>query len=63
MHEFSAPPQFQESRIEQEPILGTVLRMRDGRVQTLTFLERILVLFRLTNAKSLEARYSQLVNP
>ena len=48
---------FQESRIEDEPILGPVLAMPDGRVQPLTRLERVLVALRLTNARSLEARY------
>ena len=48
---------YQESKIEDEPILGTVLAMPDGRVQQLTWLERILVALRLTNAKLLEARY------
>ena len=49
--------QFQESRIEDEPILGPVLAMPDGRVQPLSRLERVLVALRLTNARSLEARY------
>ncbi|MEP7301336.1 MAG: hypothetical protein ABI699_07385 [Caldimonas sp.] len=49
--------EYQESRIEDEPILGPVLAMPDGRVQRLTLLERILLSLRLTNAKLLEARY------
>jgi hypothetical protein len=49
---------FQESKIEEEPILGTVLRLPDGRIQTLTLIERILVTLRILNAKKLEARYS-----
>lgn len=48
---------FQESRIEDEPILGPVLTMPDGRVQPLTWLERVLVALRLANARTLEARY------
>ncbi|KNZ33463.1 MAG: hypothetical protein AD742_06080 [Methylibium sp. NZG] len=48
---------FQESRIEDEPILGPVLTMPDGRVQPLSWLERVLLALRLTNARSLEARY------
>lgn len=48
---------YQESRIEDEPILGPVLTLPDGRVQPLTWLERLLVVLRLTNAKSLELRY------
>jgi hypothetical protein len=49
---------FQESKIEEEPILGTVLRLPDGRIQTLTFTERFLVALGILNAKKLEARYS-----
>ena len=48
---------YAESRIEDEPILGPVLTMPDGRMQQLTLLERALVALRLTNAKLLEARY------
>jgi hypothetical protein len=48
---------YPESRIEDEPILGPVLTMPDGRMQQLTLLERVLVALRLTNAKLLEARY------
>jgi len=48
---------FQESRIEDEPILGPVLAMPDGRVQPLTWFERVMVALRLANARSLEARY------
>ncbi|MBX3622927.1 MAG: hypothetical protein KF891_23400 [Rhizobacter sp.] len=48
---------YQESRIEDEPILGPVLAMPDGRVQPLTWLERLMVRLHLTNAKTLEARY------
>lgn len=51
---------FQESRIEDEPILGKVLVLPDGRVQPLTFAERVLVALRLTSAKALESRYSAL---
>ena len=43
---------FQASRIEDEPILGTVLRLSDGRIQTLTWWERMLVTLRLTDAKA-----------
>jgi hypothetical protein len=48
---------YQESRIEDEPILGPVLAMPDGRIQILTFVEKVLLALRLTNAKMLEARY------
>ena len=48
---------YQESRIEDEPILGPVLALPDGRIQPLTWMERVLLALRLTNAKALEARY------
>ena len=48
---------YQESKIEDEPILGPVLTMPDGRMKRLTLLERVLVKLRLTNAKRLEAVY------
>ena len=48
---------YQESKIEDEPILGPVLTMPDGRMQPLTLVERLLVALHLTNAKLLEARY------
>ena len=50
-------PRYQESRIDDEPILGSVLTMPDGRIQPLTFWEKVLVNLRLLNAKTLEARY------
>lgn len=34
-----------------------MLALPDGRIQQLTWLERIMVALRLTNAKLLEARY------
>lgn len=49
---------FQESRIEEEPILGTVLVLKGGRVQPLTALERLLVALRLTDAQRLERKYA-----
>lgn len=54
--------EYQESKIEDEPILGPVLTLPDGRIQQLTWLERVLVALRLTNAKLLEARYFKPVN-
>jgi hypothetical protein len=54
--------EFRESKIEDEPILGTVLVMPGGRIQPLTLIERLLVSLRLTNAKALEARYSGLAS-
>jgi len=49
--------EYQESKIEDEPILGPVLTLPDGRMQPLTWLERLMVSLHLTNAKLLEARY------
>jgi len=54
---------FQESKIEDEPILGRVLVFPGGRIQSLTLWERILVSLRLLNAKQLEARYSAFAKP
>lgn len=48
---------YQESRIEDEPILGPVLVLPSGTIQPLTFWERVLVRLRLIGAKTLEARY------
>ncbi len=62
MNEAASLQGFEESRIEDEPILGPVLAMPDGRVQPLTLLERVLVKLRLTNAKLLEARYFKPAN-
>jgi len=55
--------EYQESRIEDEPILGPVLTLPDGRMQPLTLLERVLVSLHLTNAKMLEARYFRSARP
>jgi hypothetical protein len=49
--------EYQESRIEDEPILGPVLVLPSGTIQPLTFWERVLVRLRLIGAKRLEARY------
>ena len=51
--------EYQESRIEDEPILGPVLVLPSGTIQQLTLWERILVRLRLIGAKTLEARYFQ----
>lgn len=50
-------PAYQPSRIEDEPILGPVLALPDGRIQPLTWLERWMVRLHLTNAEALAARY------
>jgi len=62
MDEAMKVPQYQESKIEDEPILGPILILPDGQIKTLTFLERVLVALRLTNAKLLEARYFKPAN-
>ena len=51
------PQYYQESRIEDEPILGPVLAMPDGSIKRLSWFERLMVALHLTNAKMLEARY------
>ncbi len=48
---------IQESKIEDEPILGKVLVLKGGRVQPLTPVERLLVALRLTDARRLERKY------
>ena len=50
-------PQYRESAIEDEPILGMVLVLPDGSIRALTWFERLMVALHLTNAKTLEARY------
>jgi len=57
MNEATKQRDYQESRIEDEPILGPVLTLPDGSIKPLTMLERVLVMLHLTNAKLLEARY------
>ncbi len=57
MSQAQRSPDYQESRIEDEPILGPVLVFPSGRIQPLTFWERVLVTLRLLSAKRLEARY------
>jgi hypothetical protein len=47
---------FQESRIEEEPVLGTVLRLPDGTIRSLTWWERTLVWLRLVDAAGLADR-------
>ena len=54
--------EYQESRIEEEPILGAVLVLPSGTIQPLTFWERVLVWLHLTSAKALEERYYHLAN-
>jgi hypothetical protein len=48
---------YQESKIEDEPILGPVLTLPDGRIRPLSWLERLQVALGLANAKTLELRH------
>jgi hypothetical protein len=57
MNETTQTPEYRESRIEEEAILGRVLALPDGRIQPLTWFERVLVSLHLLSAKTLEARY------
>jgi hypothetical protein len=57
MSEANQVPEYRESRIEEEPILGHVLALPDGRIQPLTWFERVLASLHLISAKTLEARY------
>jgi hypothetical protein len=53
----STQQDYQESRIEEEPILGQVLAMPDGRVHPLSWLDRVKLRLHLTDARALESRY------
>lgn len=57
MSDASKVPPYQESKIEDEPILGPVLMLPDGSIKRLTWLERLLVALHLTDAKALGARH------
>lgn len=57
MSDSTKTPQYRESTIADEPILGPVLFLPDGSIRTLSWFERMLVALRLTTAKDLEARY------
>jgi len=48
---------YQESTIEEEPILGRVLALGDGRIQPLNWWDRLRLSLGLTNAHQLEAKY------
>lgn len=62
MTEITPVRAYQESRIEDEPILGPVLALPDGRIQPLTWTEKLMLALHLTNAKMLEARYYKPAN-
>jgi hypothetical protein len=63
MTESIARPRYQESKLEDEPILGTVLCLPDGSIRPLSLFERVLVWLHLTSAKQLEARYFKPATP
>jgi hypothetical protein len=48
---------YPESTIEEEPILGRVLALPDGRVQPLSWRDRLLLTFGLTDARQLAHKY------
>jgi hypothetical protein len=48
---------YRESTIEEEPILGRVLALPDGRIQPLTWWDRLRLAMALTDARQLEAKY------
>lgn len=49
--------EFRESTIEDEPILGAVLAMPDGRFCPLSWFERVLLALHLTDAPALAAKH------
>lgn len=63
MNDAASEREYQESKIEDEPILGPVLTMPDGSMQPLSLMERVLVRLHLIDAKLLEARYFKTANP
>ena len=63
MYKATLVREYQESKIENEPILGPVLAMPDGRMRRLSLLERVMVTLGLANAKSLEARHFKPAGP
>ena len=57
MYDATLRREYSESTIEEEPILGRVLALPDGRVQPLSWADRLLLTVGLTNARRLEAKY------
>ena len=57
MHNVSLGRGYLESTIEEEPILGRVLAMPDGRIQPLTWRDRLMLSFGLTDARQLADKY------
>jgi hypothetical protein len=48
---------YPESTIEDEPILGRVLALPDGRLRPLSWRDRLLLALGLTNARRLADKY------
>lgn len=48
---------YPESTIEEEPILGRVLALPDGRIQPLSWRDRFLLAIGLTDARQLAGKY------
>ena len=48
---------YPESTIEEEPILGRVLALPDGRIQPLNWRDRLLLWLGLTDARQLAGKY------
>jgi hypothetical protein len=48
---------YPESTIEEEPILGRVLAMPDGRIHPLTWRDRLELALGLTDARQLAMKY------
>jgi hypothetical protein len=57
MAQSTPSPQYVESRIEDEPILGPVLFLPDGSLRRLSWMERWMFKLHMLDAKQLEARY------
>ncbi|MEK8033990.1 hypothetical protein AACH06_24455 [Ideonella sp. DXS29W] len=57
MHNVTLGRGYPESTIEEEPILGRVLAMPDGRIQPLTWRDRMMLSLGLTDARQLATKY------
>ncbi|HEX5685396.1 MAG TPA: hypothetical protein VFY73_15350 [Ideonella sp.] len=57
MYNATLSREYQESTIDEDPILGCVLALPDRRIQPLGWWDRLLLALGLTNASRLEAKY------
>lgn len=57
MYDATLVREYRESTIAEEPILGRVLALPDGRIQPLNWLDRLRLALGLTSARRLEAKY------